>query len=235
MKTLGMILGMSYESSIHYYVEINKQVNAKLGNLNCARMNCYNVNFEDYRELMQAGEWDKIGHELAKIAKMLEQDGVDCVAIATNTMHKVADYVQSQINVPLIHIADCVARKCKEYQIYDVGLLGTSYTMTEDFLKERLRKNGLTVYTPEDEETINRIDYIIFNQLCKGIIDRDSKEYLEWIIRCMRQEKGIKGVILGCTELGMLIKPSYTCVPAIFDTTIAHIDSLVEFSIDKNS
>ena len=170
MKTIGIIGGMSYESSIHYYERINNQVNELAGGLTCARMIIYNVNFEEIRLLMLNNEWDKIGVELGKIAKTLENAGADYIAIATNTMHKLADYVQKQINIPLIHIADCVADKCKEKNILNVGLLGNKYTMVEEFLKERSQKNGLMVSVPQEDKIINEIDRIIFDELCKGEI-----------------------------------------------------------------
>lgn len=232
MKTIGIIGGMSYESSIHYYERINNQVNKIAGGLTCARMIIYNVNFEDVRKLMLANEWNKIGVILASIAKTLEDAGADYIVIATNTMHKLADYVQSQINVPLIHIADCVADKCKANNVTNVGLLGTRYTMTEDFLKNRLRDNGLTVTTPENEENINEIDRIIFDELCKGEIKDNSKEYYINIVNSMKQKNDIKGVILGCTEIEMLIKQNDLDIP-IFDTTQAHIDSIVDYSLEK--
>lgn len=177
MKTIGIIGGMSYESSIHYYERINKKVNDLVGGLSCAKMIIYNVNFGEIRKLMISNEWNKIGVELATIAKTLENAGADYIVIATNTMHKLADYVQSQISIPLIHIADCVAEKCKKSNIFNVGLLGTKYTMIEDFLKNRLRDNGLIVTTPEHEEVINEIDRIIFDELCKGKIKDSSREY----------------------------------------------------------
>lgn len=232
MKTIGIIGGMSYESSIHYYERINKQVNELAGNLTCAKMIIYNVNFEDIRKLMLNNEWDKIGNELATIAKILEKAGVDYIVIATNTMHKLADYVQSQINIPLIHIADCVADKCKENNILNVGLLGTKYTMIEDFLKNRLMQNGLTVSTPYSEKVINEIDRIIFDELCKGQINESSKKYYVNAINDMIKQNNIKGVILGCTEIEMLIKQKDLDIP-IFDTTQSHIDSIVNYSLEK--
>lgn len=232
MKTIGIIGGMSYESSIHYYERINNQVNELAGGLTCAKMIIYNVNFEDIRKLMLSNEWDKIGVELATIAKTLEKAGADYIAIATNTMHKLADYVQSQINIPLIHIADCVADKCKGSNIFNVGLLGTKYTMVEDFLKNRLRANGLVVTTPQNEENINEIDRIIFEELCKGEIKYSSKEYYINVINCMIQQNDVKGVILGCTEIEMLVKQTDLDIP-IFDTTQSHIDSIVNYSLER--
>lgn len=232
MKTIGIIGGMSYESSIHYYERINNQVNELAGNLTCAKMIIYNVNFEEIRKLMLNNEWEKIGVELARIAKVLEKAGADYVAIATNTMHKLADYIQNEISIPLIHIADCVADKCKKNNVLKVGLLGTKYTMEEDFLKNRLKDNGLIVYTPNDKETINEIDRIIFDELCKGNIKDSSRNYYIKVINNMIKEYDIKGIIFGCTEIEMLIKQDDLDIP-IFDTTQSHIDSIVDYSLEK--
>ncbi len=232
MKTIGIIGGMSYESSIHYYERINNQVNKLAGGLTCAKMIIYNVNFEEIRILMLNNEWDKIGIELGKIAKTLENAGADYIAIATNTMHKLADYIQEQINIPLIHIADCIADKCKEKKVLNVGLLGTKYTMVEDFLVNRLKENDLTVSTPKEEEQINEIDRIIFDELCKGEIKESSKKYFVDVINKMVKENGIEGIILGCTEIEMLVKQSDLNIP-IFDTTQSHIDSIVDYSLER--
>lgn len=234
MKTIGIIGGMSYESSIHYYKRINDQVNQIAGGLTSAKLLIYNVNFEEIRKLMLENRWNEIGIELAKIAKTLETAGADYIVIATNTMHKLADYIQSQINIPLIHIADCVAEKCKENNVVNVGLLGTKYTMVEDFLKNRLQKNGLKVTTPQMEESINEIDRIIFDELCKGEIKETSKQYYIDIINNMISQNNIEGVILGCTEIEMLIKANDIDIP-IFDTTQAHIDTIVEYSLERKS
>lgn len=231
---IGIIGGMSYESSIHYYERINKQVNDIAGGLTSAKMIIYNVNFEEIRKLMLNNEWDKIGDELVRIAKVLENAGCDYIVIATNTMHKLADYVQSNINIPLIHIADCVAEKCKERGVSKVGLIGTKYTMVEDFLKNRLRDNGLTVYTPEDEEDINNIDRIIFDELCKGDIIDDSRDYYVGVIKKLIKKYGIEGIIFGCTEIEMLVKQNDLNIP-IFDTTQAHIDSIVDCSLGRKT
>lgn len=232
MKTIGIIGGMSYESSIHYYERINDQVNKIAGNLTCAKLLIYNVNFEEIRKLMLENKWDEIGIELSKIAKTLENAGVDYIVIATNTMHKLADYIQSQINIPIIYIADCVANKCKENKVSNVGLLGTKYTMTEKFLVNRLKLNGLNVTTPWTIEDINEIDRIIFDELCKGEIKVSSREYYKSVINKMIKENGIEGIILGCTEIEMLIKQDDLDIP-IFDTTQAHIDSIVDYSLEK--
>lgn len=232
METIGIIGGMSYESSLHYYERINKQVNNIAGGLTSAKLLIYNVNFEEIRNLMLNNEWDKIGFELASIAKTLENAGASYIVIATNTMHKLADFIQSQINIPLIHIADCVASKCIENDCLNVLLLGTKYTMVEDFLKERLAKNGLTVTTPSSNDVINEIDRIIFDELCKGQINESSKDYYINVINDAINKNNIEGVILGCTEIEMLIKQDHLDIP-IFDTTQSHIDSIVDYSLGK--
>lgn len=232
MKTIGIIGGMSYESSIHYYERINNQVNAIAGGLTCAKMLIYNVNFEEIRKLMLENKWDEIGIILANIAKTLENAGADYIVIATNTMHKLADFIQSKINIPLIHIADCVSDKCKESNVLNVGLLGTKYTMVENFLVDRLKQNGLSVSTPQNQEQIDEIDRIIFEELCKGIINDQSREYYKNVINQMIKEKDIEGIILGCTEIEMLIKPKDISIP-IFDTTQSHIDSIVDYSLER--
>lgn len=232
MKTIGIIGGMSYESSIHYYERINDQVNEIMGDLTCAKLLIYNVNFEEIRKLMLENKWNEIGVELAKIAKTLETAGCDYIVIATNTMHKLASYIQEKINVPLIHIADCVADKCKENGIYNVGLLGTKYTMKEDFLINRLKQNGLSVTTPKEDMQIEEIDRIIFDELCKGEIKDDSRDYYKNVIQNMIEENGIQGIILGCTEIEMLIKKEDLDIP-IFDTTQSHIDAIVDYVLEK--
>lgn len=232
MKTIGIIGGMSYESSIHYYERINKQVNNLEGNLTCARMIIYNVNFEEIRKLMLDNKWDEIGEELGKIAKTLEVAGADYIAIATNTMHKLANYIEKNINIPLIHIADCVADKCKNNKVYNVGLLGTKYTMVEDFFKNRLEENDLIVSTPIENENINEIDRIIFDELCKGETKEESKQYFIDVINKMIKDNKIEGIILGCTEIEMLVKQSDINIP-IFDTTQAHIDSIVDYCLER--
>lgn len=232
MKKIGIIGGMSYESSIHYYDRINRQVNELAGGLTCAELIIYNVNFEKIRKLMLNNEWDEIGEELTRIAKVLENAGADYIVIATNTMHKLADYIQSNINIPLIHIADCVANVCLESGITNVGLLGTRYTMEEDFLRNRLEQNGLRVIVPQIKEEIKEIDRIIFDELCKGIIKEESNQYYINVIDKMKKEDNIQGVILGCTEIEMLVKKDDLDIP-MFDTTQSHIDSIVKKVLTK--
>lgn len=234
MKTIWIIWWMSYESSIHYYERINNQVNELAWGLTCAKMIIYNVNFEEIRKLMLNNNRDEIWKELANIAKILENAGADYIAIATNTMHKLADYIQQQINIPLIHIADCVADKCKHSNVYNVWLLWTKYTMVEDFLVNRLKKNWLTVSVPLEEKEINEIDRVIFDELCKWEINVESKKYFVDVINGMIKEKNIEWIILGCTEIEMLIKQSDLNIP-IFDTTQSHIDAIVDYSLERKN
>ena len=228
MKKIGIIGGMSYESSIHYYERINDGVNKKLGGLTCAEMLIYNVNFAPIREKMLKNDWEGIKNSLIPIAKTLEIAGVDAIAIATNTIHKIADDIEKEISIPLIQIADCVSKNCIKDKKQKIGLLGTKYTMEENFLKDRLKKNGLEIVIPKSKEEVEEINRIIFDELCKGKIKEASKNYYIDCINQMIKEDNIEGVILGCTEIQMLIKDKDIDIP-VYDTTQAHIDSLVDF------
>ena len=232
MKTIWIIWWMSYESSLHYYERINKQVNNIAWNLTCAKMIIYSVNFEEIRKLMIDGERDKIADKLIEVAKILENAWADYLAIATNTMHKLGDRIQDAVNIPLIHIADCVAEKCIQKNVFNVWLLWTKYTMTEDFLINRLEKNWLTVTVPMNEDAINEVDRIIFDELCKWELKGQSKEYFVNLINSMINEKNINWIILWCTEIEMLIKQHDLNIP-IFDTTQSHIDAITEYSLEK--
>lgn len=232
MKKIGIIGGMSYESSLHYYERINKIINDRLGGLYTAEIIMYSVNFQSIEPYMRQNDWDEIEKELCDKAKKLENIGADIIVIATNTMHKLADKIQNAIGIPILHIADCVAQQCLKQNIKKVGLIGTKYTMTEDFLINRLIKNELDVYVPKQEKHINEIDRIIFKELCIGKIESSSKEYYINVINNMIKEFEIKGIILGCTEIEMLIKQNDLRIP-IFDTTQAHIDSIVNYILEN--
>ena len=232
MKKIGIIGGMSYESSLHYYERINNIINNKLGSLYTAEIIMYSVNFQSIEPYMRQNNWEAIEKELYDKAKKLESIGADIIVIATNTMHKLADKIQEKISIPILHIADCVAKECLKSNVKKVGLLGTKYTMTENFLKDRLTKNGLDVYVPNTEEHINEIDRIIFKELCIGKIENISKQYYINVINNMIKEYKIDGIILGCTEIEMLIKDNDIDIP-IFDTTQAHINSTVEYILQN--
>ena len=232
MKTVGIIGGMSYQSTLHYYQRINEQVNEKLGGLASAKLLIYNVDFEEIRKLMIEEKWQSIGNILLEISRKLEQFGVYYIAIATNTIHKVASFLEENISIPLIHISDCVAKKCIENNIKKVGVLGTRYTMTEEFVIDRLRRNGLETFTPNDISDILTIDNIIFYELCKGVIKNSSKKIYINIINNMIKKYGIEGIIFGCTEIEMLISEKELSIP-VFDTTKEHINTIVEHIVEK--
>ena len=209
MKTIGIIGGMSFESTITYYKTINQAINDKLKSLNSAKILLYSVNFEEIENLQI----------LTQCAKKLELAGANFIIIATNTMHKVFDEIQQNINIPILHIAKSSAKALKQENIQKIGLLGTKYTMTQDFYKKMLIEENISVITPSDED-IKIVNDIIFNELCKGEIKQDSKEKYLNIIKKL-QEKGAKGVLLACTEIGLLISKNDTNIK-IFDTSLIH-------------
>ena len=227
MKTVGLLGGMSWESSLFYYKAINEGVKAKLGGLHSAKIAMVSVDFEEIEKLQHAGDWQKLGDILAKEASNIEKAGADCLLICTNTMHKVAPQVQSAINIPLIHIADATAKALIKDGIKKVGLLGTAFTMEQDFYKSRLQAHGLEVLIPnkKDRELIHSV---IYNELCLGECKAVSKEAYLKIINKLEKE-GAEGVILGCTEIGMLIKQTDTGVK-LYDTTYIHAQSAVDFA-----
>ena len=250
MKRIGIIGGMSYESTLHYYKEINRQVNERAGRLNSADLILRSVNFEEYHELMESGNWDEIAHRLSHMAlDLVLLDKCDFVAIATNTMHKVADIVAgphtvkdtiwpptvTEVDIPLIHIGDSIAEKCKEVGAKRVLLLGTKFTMTEDFLKKRLAEHEIeTMDLSCHSKDVDEIDRIIFQELCRGAVTDESADFLVDFIRKFPtdSEPEPDAIILGCTELDMLIKSESIRgqrkkIP-IIDSTKAHIESIVK-------
>ena len=223
MKRIGIIGGMSYESTLHYYKGINDKVNERLGGLSSADLVLRSVDFEPYHKFMKDDNWSAIAYRLRREAlDLVLKCNCDYVAIATNTMHKVAEnvirptnvivgstdiwpYTTREVTVPLVHIGDCVAEECKAAGVERVILLGTKFTMTEDFMKKRLEDNGLTVVNDFPEETIERIDHIIFDELCHGRTERKSAQFLHDLCNeALRRDETI-GIILGCTELEILL------------------------------
>ncbi|MCC2879115.1 aspartate/glutamate racemase family protein [Lachnoclostridium pacaense] len=219
MKTIGLIGGMSWESTVTYYQIINETVKKELGGLHSSRCILYSVDFDEIEKCQSCGDWDKSGDILGQAARSLEKAGADFIVICTNTMHKVAPRIQSYISIPLLHIADVTTECLKDRGIKTVALLGTRYTMEQDFYKERLVQSGLQVLIPEEpqREMINRV---IFDELCLGTISSESRAGFLAIIRGLGQ-KGAEGVILGCTEIGLLIRQEDTDIP-LFDTTVIH-------------
>jgi len=229
MKTIGLIGGMSWESSGEYYRLINEMVHERLGGFHSAESVMLSVDFAEIELMQREGRWEEMAQRLAKAAKSLESSGADFILLCTNTMHKVADEIQADMRVPLIHIADPTARRIRAEGLHKVGLLGTRYTMEEDFYKKHLVEEfGLEVIIPDapEREVVHRV---IFDELVLGKINPASKaEYME-IIEAM-VEKGAQGVILGCTEIGLLIHPEDARVP-LFDTTRIHAEAAVEYAL----
>lgn len=228
MKTIGMIGGMSWESTVTYYQIINEVVKEELGGLHSAKIMLYSVDFEEIEKYQSGGEWDRAGGVLAEAAKKLEYAGADYIIICTNTMHKVVPQIEAGIGIPVIHIAEATADVLLQSGIKRVALLGTKYTMTQDFYKEKLIGAGIEVLIPGDEE-IEEINEVIFKELCRGIISEASKQkYLAVIDKLAAA--GAQGVILGCTEIGMLIREADSALP-VFDTTQIHATKAALLSI----
>ena len=230
MKTIGLIGGMSWESTVTYYQIINQLVKKELGGLHSAQIILYSVEFDEIEKCQAAGEWEKSGEILGNAAKGLEAAGADFILICTNTMHKVFDQVQSYVKVPLLHIAQVTADALKRENITKVGLLGTRYTMEQDFYKGKLAENGIEVITPEGKD-IDTVNSIIFNELCLGEIKGESrKKYLA--IMDEMTAKGAQGIILGCTEIGLLVNQKDTAAK-LFDTTQIHGETAALMSLGK--
>jgi aspartate racemase len=231
MKTIGLIAGMSWESSLEYYRIINETANQKLGSLHSARVLMYSFDFEDIQKLQHEQRWDEATKLIIIAARKLEQAGADFLVMCTNTMHKVAPTVEKSVNIPLLHIADSTAEQIKADALKKVGLLGTRFTMEDDFYKERLTaKHAIEVIIPNDADR-KIVHDIIYHELCIGETKQTSKERLKRIIEDLVAE-GAKGIILGCTELSLLIKQEDANVP-IFDSTTIHATAAVEFALRK--
>jgi aspartate racemase len=228
MKTIGLIGGMSWESTVTYYELLNEGVKEALGGLHSAKILLCSVDFDEIEALQSSGDWDKAGSILAGIAQKLEHAGADAILIRTNTMHKVADTVAAAISVPLLHIAAVTAEALLERGITSTALLGTRYTMTEDFYKSKLTERGIRVLIPEEED-VDAINDIIFKELCLGVISEASREKMLAVIE-MLTRKGAESVILGCTEIGLLISQADTSLP-VFDTTRIHAAAAVRFAL----
>ncbi len=229
MKTIGLLGGMSWESTLGYYRAINEGVKQRLGGLHSAKIAMYSVDFEPIEKLQHAGDWKGTAKLLTEAAKNIEAAGADFLLICTNTMHKVAPEIEAAIEIPLLHIADATAEALVREGIHTVGLLGTAFTMEQDFYKGRLiNKYGLQVLVPgkKDREIVHKV---IYQELCLGNIKAESKaEYLRIIDTLATQ--GAEAVILGCTEIGMLVSQADTKV-RLFDTTAIHAEKAVEYAI----
>lgn len=229
MKTIGLLGGMSWESTIEYYRLLNEAVKAELGGLHSAKILMYSVDFEELVALKHEGNWDRIGEILSKGAAQLEGAGADCMLLATNTMHKVADAIALATTIPFIHIADATAEAIKSADIHRVGLLGTRFTMEESFYKDRLiYQHGLAVQVPTVPER-NFIHDVIYDELCLGEIRPASRDRFRDTITNLISS-GAEAVILGCTEIGLLVSERDSAVP-IFDTTAIHARAAAKWAI----
>ena len=225
MKTIGIIGGLSPESTVKYYEWINQGVQNRLGGHNSARIVLASVNFAEFVALKQKGDWQTQGEILARHAVTLHGAGADFIVLATNTMHKVAHQIEAAIDIPFLHLADVTADDIVAHKLSKVGLLGTSYTMEHDFYKQRLIDKGLEVIVPDDAGR-KGVNDIIYNELTRGIISPVSKVIYQDVIAGLAQQ-GAQGVILGCTEITMLINEKDVNIP-IFDTTRIHVDKALD-------
>ncbi len=230
MKTIGLIGGMSWESSIGYYRIINETVKERLGGLHSCKSLMYSVDFAEIEAFQHRGEWGKATVMMVDAAKRLENGGADFIIICTNTMHLMAEKVEDEISIPLLHIADATAESLKADGIARVGLLGTKFTMEQDFYRGRLiDRHEMDVLIP-DEEARDLIHRVIYDELCLGDIRSVSKEAYKAIIAGLTQ-KGAEGIILGCTEIGLLVTDGDSPVP-LFDTTRIHATAAVDFALE---
>lgn len=229
MKTIGMLGGMSWESTASYYKAINEGIKQQLGGLHSAKIALYSVNFEEIEKLQHQGDWQATGNILSKAAQSVEAAGADFLLICTNTMHKVAPEIESHISIPILHIADATARQLQQDNITRVGLLGTRFTMEQDFYKQRLTERfGIEVIIPDDEDRTVVHD-VIYQELCLGEIRDASRDKYRVIIQKLF-EQGAQAVILGCTEIALLISDEDTKVP-LYDTTEIHALAAVKVAI----
>jgi len=231
MKCIGMLGGMSWESTLSYYQGLNEGIKHRLGGLHSARISLHSVDFAKIEELQHKGDWDKTAEILIDAAQGVEKSGADFLMICTNTMHKVAPEIQEGLTIPLLHIADATGQRLKEDNIQRVGLLGTKFTMEQDFYKGYLTQHhGIEVMVP-DEAPRQWVHQIIYDELCRGEIKEDSRDlYLE-IIKDLHEE-GCEAVILGCTEIALLVQQDQTDVP-LYDTTQIHVEKAIDWALDN--
>ena len=230
MKTIGLLGGMSWESSADYYRLINETIKTKLGGLHSAKCILFSVDFQEIEAYQFSNQWDKSADLLAQACLSLEKAGADYIVICTNTMHKVANEIQARITIPILHIAKVTATELKQHTIKRVGLLGTKFTMEEDFYKQIIQDHDIDVIIPNSSER-KRISSIIYEELCLGQITPQSKKFYLDVIHSLNQQ-GAQGIILGCTEIGMLIKQVDTTIP-LFDTTKIHAVQAALASLEK--
>ncbi|OGD19161.1 MAG: aspartate racemase [Candidatus Aminicenantes bacterium RBG_16_63_16] len=229
MKTIGLVGGMSWESTAEYYRIINQRVKQKAGGFHSAKIVMYSVDFEEVESRQHRGQWQELTALMIGAARRVEGAGADILVICANTMHKMADEVQRSIGIPLLHIADVTAEAVKARSFKTVGLLGTRYTMEQDFYKERLRlKHGLEVIIPGEKER-DLIHAILYNELCLGEIKEKSRRAFQEIIAGL-EAQGAQGIILGCTEIPLIVSQKDFRIP-LFDTTTLHAEAAVDYAL----
>ncbi len=229
MKTIGLIGGMSWESTAEYYRLINEDIKERMGGLHSAKCLLYSVDFGEIELCMRTGQWDKIGEELINAAKVLENGGAGFILLCTNTMHKLYDQIQKEIEIQILHIADATSEKILQENIKKVGLLGTRETMEQDFYKSRIENKGIQVIVPGEKEK-ELVNQVIFEELCLGKIkDRSRENYIKIIESLISM--GAEGIVLGCTEIPLLINKDDSSVP-LFDTTYIHAMKAVEKAVN---
>lgn len=228
MKLLGLIGGMSWESTAYYYQELNRRVRARLGGLHSARCLVHSVDFAPIAEMQSRGDWDQAGRVLADIAARLEGAGAEALVLCTNTMHRVYDDMVAATTVPILHIADGTGDAMAQRGVETVGLLGTKFTMEQDFYRRRLEQRGFRVVIPEAaaREDVHRI---IYDELCLGVVKEASRDRYREVVREL-QLAGAEGIILGCTEIGLLLDSQSTDAP-LFDTTLLHVEAALDWSL----
>ncbi len=227
-KVIGIIGGASWESTVIYYRLINQFVREHFGNLNSAKILLYSINYDPIIQLEKEGKWEEVGNQLATIAKTLQEGGANFLILCCNTLHKATPAIEKAIQIPFLHIADAAGSVLSKSQVQKIGLLGTQFTMEDGFYASRLQKKfNLQVITPELFDR-QRIDQIIYNELCQGKVLPASKKEMIRIIQAL-QNKGAEAVLLGCTELGMLINPADATIP-IYDTTLLHANEAARIS-----
>jgi aspartate racemase len=228
MKTIGLLGGMSWESTREYYRMLNEGVRESLGGLHSAKLLMHSFDFAEIAALQHSGRWKDLEKMLADAAKNIEQGGADAIIICTNLMHKLAYAVEGNVSIPLLHIADAIAESIKADGFDTVGLLGARYTMQEPFYAERLKQHGINTIIPDDAgcEVVHRM---IYDELCRGKFTPESKKNLRSIIDGLHQ-RGAGGVILGCTELPILLSPSESAIP-LYDSMELHAQAALTFSL----
>ncbi|HJT98417.1 MAG TPA: aspartate/glutamate racemase family protein [Rhodanobacteraceae bacterium] len=228
MRTLGLLGGMSWESTLPYYRYVNERVRERLGGLHSAKLVLYSVDFAEIERLQHVGDWDAAGRVLADAAQALERAGAEALVLCTNTMHRVLDVVEPAIGMSVIHIADATARRIRQSNLSKVALIATRFTMEQDFYRGRLEKNGLAVLVPDEHERVE-IHRVIYDELCRGVIRDESRDIYRAIMASL-VARGAEGLILGCTEIGLLVGADDIDVP-VFDTTRIHAEAAVDWAL----